>query len=262
MKFNLQNLNALVCGGSQGIGEAISIIFAESGANVTLLSRDEEKLKTTLKKLPIVSNQSHSYVVSDLSNIEKLKNEIIPAMKSKNSFDIIINNSGGPKPGLLYQADPSELMTAFNQHILASHIIIKAFVPKMIENSFGRIINVISVGLKQPIKNLGVSNTIRGAMGSWAKTLSKELGQYGITVNNILPGHTLTPRLKSLIENRAETMKITTEDIMSKMIEEIPVKRLGEPRDIAIAAAFLASKEAGFVNGINFPVDGGWLDTL
>lgn len=262
MKFDLQNLNALVCGGSQGIGEAIAIIFAKSGANVSLISRNEDKLKATLEKLHSISSQNHSYFVADLSDIKKLQIEILPKIKEQNSYDIIINNSGGPEPGLLYQADIKLLINAFNQHIIASHLILQAFLPGMIEKKFGRIINIISVGLKQPIQNLGVSNTIRGAMGSWAKTLSKELGQYGITVNNILPGHTLTPRLNSLIKIRAEASNTTTEDIISKMIEDIPVKKLGEPEDIALATAFLASKEAGFINGIIFPIDGGWLNTL
>jgi len=262
MKFDLQNLNALVCGGSQGIGEAIAKVFAESGANVTLLSRNEDNLKVTMENLHSDPFQNHSYIVVDLANIEKLQTEILPELKEQKSFDIIINNSGGPKPGLLHQAHTSELINAFNQHVIASHLILQTFLPRMIERNFGRIINIISVGLKQPIQNLGVSNTIRGAMGSWAKTLSKELGQYGVTVNNILPGYTMTPRLNSLIKLRAEDSNTTTEDIISRMIEDVPVKKLGEPKDIAFATAFLASREASFVNGINFPVDGGWLNTL
>lgn len=262
MHFNLQNLNALVCGGSQGIGESIAVIFAESGANVTLLSRDEKKLNSTLKKLRSDSGQDHSYAVIDLADIDKLQIEILPRLSKQKSYDIIVNNSGGPKPGLLHEANNTELSTAFNQHILASHIILKTFLPQMKEKKFGRIINIISVGLKQPIYNLGVSNTIRGAMGSWAKTLSKELGQYGVTVNNILPGYTLTPRLKSLIKTRADDSNMSIDDIISGMVNDVPVRRLGDPDDIAYAAAFLASPESGYINGINLPVDGGWLSTL
>lgn len=262
MKFDLQNLNALVCGGSQGIGEAIAIVFAESGANVTLISRNKDNLKATLEKLHSDSSQNHSYFMVDLGDIEKLQTEYLPKIREQKTYDIIINNSGGPDPGLLYQAHSSELINAFNQHVIASHLIMQTFLPRMIEKKFGRIINIISVGLKQPIQNLGVSNTIRGAMGSWAKTLSKELGQNGITVNNILPGYTMTPRLNSLIKIRAKASNASIEDIISRMIEDVPVKKLGEPKDIALATAFLASKEAGFINGINFPVDGGWLNTL
>jgi len=259
MNIKLQNKNALVCGSSQGIGKSIALEFAESGANVTLLARNRDALELVLKDLSNDGTQKHSYICSDIADIESIESEI---KKQKESFDILVNNTGGPAPGILYEAKTEDLEAAFKNHIIAAQRLTLMLVQGMKEKKFGRILNIISVGLKQPIMNLGISNTIRGAMGSWAKTLASELGPFGVTVNNILPGYTNTERLNHLFEHRSNIEKISIEEVKAGILNEVPAKRLGEPNEIGYLACFLASENASYINGINLPIDGGFLRTL
>ncbi|MFH1052590.1 MAG: SDR family oxidoreductase [bacterium] len=262
MQINLNNKTALVCGSSQGIGKAIAIQFANSGANVVMMARSEELLKDNLKELANNGSQKHSYICADFSEPEKAVSKIGEFLVMNGSIDILVNNSGGPAPGKISDAGQESLLDAFNQHVIASQLITKKLIPGMIANNFGRIINIISVGLKQPIENLGVSNVIRGAMASWAKTLSRELAPHGITVNNILPGYTLTSRLTSLFENRAKQQGKTFQEISDGIKANVPSGRFAEPEELAYAACFLASDFASYITGINLPVDGGFLSCL
>ena len=259
MNIKLQHKNALVCGSSQGIGKSIAMEFAESGANVTLLARNREALELVLKELNNDGTQKHSYICSDIADIESIESEI---KKRKESYDILVNNTGGPAPGILHEAKTEDLETAFKNHIIAAQRLALMLVQEMKEKKFGRILNIISVGLKQPIMNLGISNTIRGAMGSWAKTLASELGPFGITVNNILPGYTNTERLNHLFEHRSKIENVSIEEVKAGIVNEVPAKRLGEPNEIGYLACFLASENASYINGINLPIDGGFLRTL
>ncbi len=262
MNLRLDGKNALVCGSSQGLGKAIALRLAEMGASVTLLARNEDALKTALSELSVILKQKHDFVSVDFSEpenaIQKIKSEIPP----DKIYHILVNNAGGPQPGEINSAEFEHLRQAFNQHIIMSQLLVQLLLPEMKKAGFGRIINVISISVKQPIESLGVSNTIRGAMASWSKTLSRELAPYGITVNNLLPGHTRTTRLEALIGNRAKMKGVSIEEMGRSMIAEIPVGRFGKPEDIANAAGFLASEEASFITGINLPVDGGFLRTL
>ena len=262
MQINLSGRNALVCGASQGIGKSIAHNFALSGANVTVLARNVETIKQVMLDLPNNGDQCHNYIVADLneteSTIEKLDRIVVNGL----TFHILVNNTGGPTPGVLYQEDYKNLISAFNQHIVSAQSISSRIIPGMIKDQFGRIINIISIGLKQPIKNLGVSNTIRGALASWAKTLATELGPFGITVNNILPGYTATERLSHLFEHRSKIEGKSIQEIEKSIIGDIPASRLAFPEEIAYAATFLASDLASYINGINLPVDGGLLKTL
>jgi len=260
--MELLNKNALVCGGSAGIGKAIAMRFAELGANVTIISRNEERLNLVLNELPIHFNQNHGYIAGDFSDPEIIVNSMIKKIKERGTYHILINNTGGPSPGEIQNENVENFQKAFLQHIISSQIITQALLPGMKKDGFGRIINIISIGLKQPIPNLGVSNTIRGAMGAWAKTLSREVAPFGITVNNLLPGHTLTPRLESLIRNRAESTGISYDEMSNRMLNDIPLGRFGKPEDLAYAASFLASEKADFITGVSLPVDGGWLQCL
>ncbi len=262
MNVSLEGLRAIVCGASQGIGKAISIQFAESGASIFLIARNEANLKKTLASLPKNPFAHHSYACVDVGNLYELQTVIEKATIEYDGFHIVVNNTGGPPPGLLYHSLNDELENAFKQHILSAHTILKVVLPKMIELKYGRIINIISIGMKQPIANLGVSNTIRGAMGNWAKTLSKELSHYGITVNNILPGYIKTERLKSLIQNNSKIKNTTYEQEEKKIIEEVPVQRLGNPKEVAFLATFIASPLANYLNGVSIPIDGGFLNCL
>ncbi len=258
MNLSIQNKNALVCGSTQGIGKASAIGLAQEGVNVTLIARNEEKLKAVLAELPN-NNQKHSYIVADFSNPQELKRKI---EASDLNFHILVNNTGGPAGGPVFNAELDEFERAFTQHLKCNHVLVQAVVPFMKETGFGRVINVISTSVKQPLDGLGVSNTIRGAVASWSKTLANELGQFNITVNNVLPGATGTERLKEIINNKAAKTGMSVDVVSKNMMNASPAKRFAKPEEIANAVVFLASESASFINGINVPVDGGRTKSL
>lgn len=256
--WDLTGKTALVSGASQGIGEATALLLAERGARVIALARNEEKLKALMKMLP---GKGHSYHVVDLSDTEMLQKKIVPELQ-KEKIEILINNAGGPKGGPLYQANVSEFEAPIKAHLLASHLLVQAVVPSMKAAHYGRIVNIISTSVKNPLPGLGVSNTVRGAMASWSKTLAGELGVFAITVNNILPGYIKTGRLESLMGSAAEKSQKSVEDVEDQWKETVPMKRIGEPREVAEAIGFLVSPAASYINGINVPVDGGRTPSL
>ena len=260
MNLNLKNKNALICGSTAGIGKASAIELAALGANITLLARNEEKLKNTLSELPTNNGQNHNYLLSDFSEPNSLK-ETLSTNINKN-YHILLNNTGGPKGGPIFNASLSEFTAAFSQHLLCNQILVQAIVPGMKINNFGRIINIISTSVKQPIEGLGVSNTIRGAVANWSKTLASELGPFGITVNNILPGATATERLDQIMINIGKKIGKSPEEAREVMKSIIPARRFAKPEEIAYAVVFLASETAGYINGINLPVDGGRTKSL
>lgn len=254
--LNLIGKTALVCGATQGIGSATAVLFADLGANVLLMARNEVKLKEKIDALPCSTNQKHEYLVADFTNPDQVR-EVIENYTRSNTIHIVVNNTGGPPAGEIQQAQIEEFRNAFEQHLICNHIIAQAVLPKMKEIQFGRIINVISTSVKQPLKGLGVSNTIRAAVANWAKTLSNEVAQYGITVNNVLPGATHTERLQSIIENKSKKTNQSIDITVEEMRKEIPMQRFADSEEIAYAIAFLASEWAGYITGINLPVDGG-----
>jgi 3-oxoacyl-[acyl-carrier protein] reductase len=256
MNLSLEGRNAIICGSSQGIGLAIAEELALMGANCILLARNEENLKLAISILDIAIRQSHSYFVTDFNNQEHTR-QLIGTIASKNPVHILVNNSGGPPAGPIVDATEEQFLSAFNQHLVTNHILTKGVMEGMKKEKFGRIINIISTSVKIPLKNLGVSNTIRGAVASWAKTMANELGQFGITVNNVLPGFTRTARLDALIETTSHNKNIPAEQVEKQMMEEVPAKRFGEVSEIAAMAAFLASPAAAYVNGTSIRVDGG-----
>jgi len=258
MNLNLKNKNVLVCGSTQGIGKATAIALAEEGANVTLLARNEEKLKSVLAELPN-NGQCHGYLVADFSKPEELKEKL----KVLNpSFHILVNNTGGPAGGPVFNAELDEFEKAFTMHLKCNHVLVQALVPFMKEAGYGRIINIISTSVKQPLDGLGVSNTIRGAVANWSKTLANELGQFGITVNNVLPGATETERLNEILKNKSSKTGQSIEEVAQGMRNASPAKRFAKPEETAAAITFLASEKAGYINGINLPVDGGRTKSL
>jgi len=262
MNASLLNKTALVCGSTQGIGKATAQKLSSMGANLILIARDETKLKNTLSELDTSVGQKHTYLVADFSKPSELKTIITNFINVGNKINILINNTGGPKGGPIIEATTDEFLNTFNQHLICNHILVQAIYPGMIESGYGRIINVISTSVKQPLPNLGVSNTIRGAVASWSKTLAGELGQYGITVNNVLPGATNTIRLQGIAEAKSAKTGESVTDIFEEMAGESPMKRIAEPEEVAAAIAFLASPEASYINGINVPVDGGRTKSL
>lgn len=264
MLLNLTGKVALVAGSTQGIGLAIAHLFAQSGATVILLARNEDKLKDIVIQLPAPKKQKHSYLVADFSSPKTLQDALSNAQKA-GTFEgahILINNTGGPPPNKAHEASLQSFRDAFEQHLICNQILVQATFPFMKTEEFGRIINVISTSVKQPIENLGVSNTIRAAVANWAKTLSLEVAQYGITVNNVLPGTTSTSRLDAIIQNKAKSNNISEEQAANQMKQSIPACRFAEAEEIANAILFLASDKASYINGINLPVDGGRTKSL
>lgn len=256
MNLNLKGKNAIVCGSTQGIGKAAAMELAALGARVILVARNEEKLKAVCSELPKSSGQSHSYAVADFSKVDELRSTIESVCK-ENPIHILINNTGGPPGGKAIDAQIEEYIQAFSNHLLCNQTLAQAVVPSMKEAGFGRIINVISTSVKQPLPNLGVSNTVRGAVANWAKTLANELGEFGITVNNVLPGATDTARLSSIVENKARKTGSSASEVKASMAAAVPAQRVGKPEEIGSAIAFLASPAAAYINGVNLPVDGG-----
>ncbi|WP_121355056.1 SDR family oxidoreductase [Flavisolibacter nicotianae] len=256
MNLSLDGRNAVICGSSQGIGYAIAEELALMGANCILLARNEENLRIAASQLDTSIRQIHSYHAIDF-NDEPTTRELIRSIIAQGPVHILVNNSGGPKAGPIIEATEEQFLTAFQQHLITNHILTRAVMEGMKNEGYGRIINIISTSVKIPLKDLGVSNTIRGAVASWAKTMANELGQYGITVNNVLPGFTRTGRLDSLIGSIAEKEDVPKEIVEKKMMAEVPAQRFGEAAEVAAVAAFLATPAAAYVNGTSIPVDGG-----
>jgi 3-oxoacyl-[acyl-carrier protein] reductase len=262
MNINLTSKNALVCGSSQGIGKACAIELAALGANVTLFSRNEAALKVVQSELDTSKGQQHQILIADFSQPEQVKQVINNAVNENKGFEILVNNTGGPAPGPANLADSNAFVDAFNLHLVSNHHLVQALIPYMKNKAYGRIINVISTSVKQPLPNLGVSNTIRGAVASWAKTLAFELGEFGITVNNVLPGATATARLDAIIQGKAAKQNISFEQATINEKAQIPMRRFAQPEEFAAAVGFLASPSASYITGINLPVDGGRTSSL
>ena len=258
MKKSLLNKRALICGSTDGIGKATALMMADQGCEVILFARNKNKLQLTLKELPNEEGQNHSFLCADFDNASLLEEEIASCINNlEKPINILVNNSGGPKGGALLEADEQEFRIAFERLLIANHIIIKSLVPSMKKMNSGRIINVISTSVNQVIPGLGVSNTIRGSVAQWAKTLAIELGEFGITVNNILPGYTDTDRLKSLGIAKAKKLGVTIEEVRESWEENTSLKRIGKPEEIASVITFIASDASSYITGHNFSVDGG-----
>jgi 3-oxoacyl-[acyl-carrier protein] reductase len=261
MNLSLEGKYAVICGSTQGIGLAIAEELALLGANCTLIARNEAALKSAVHTLDIALRQQHGYLVADFFKPDDVR-KIIEEHVAKHPVHILINNTGGPAPGAVAEATEEAFLNTFNQHLICNHILTKAVIPSMKKDSYGRIVNIISTSVRIPVKNLGVSNTIRGAVASWSKTMANELAAFGITVNNILPGYTKTARLDSLIKNIATRRNIETAQVENEMLTEIPAKRFGDSSEVASVAAFLATPAASYVNGVNIQVDGGKIGAI
>lgn len=261
MDLSLVGKRAVVCGSTGGLGKASAVELALLGATVTLVARNAEKLAAAQADLPTPNGQKHASAVADFASMESV-GRAATGLGAAGPYHILVNNTGGPPGGTAIDADPAAYLAAFNAHLIANQLLTRALVPGMKAERYGRVINIISTSVKAPIPNLGVSNTIRGAVAAWAKTLASELGPHGITVNNVLPGYTKTDRLDSLVSGRAQKAGKSVEEIEADLTASIPVGRFGEAREFGAAVAFLASPAAAYINGINLPVDGGRLPTL
>lgn len=256
MQLDLSGRHALVCGASKGIGRASAIELAGLGASVTLLARSTDALQAVLAELPAKPGQQHSWRSVDMLDTAALRTAA-DEVAANQPVQILINNTGGPPGGPAYSAPAEAFETAFRQHLLAGQTLVQALLPGMRGSQYGRIVNVISTSVKEPITGLGVSNTVRAAVAGWAKTLSSELAADGITVNNVLPGYTRTDRLDGLLAAQAAAGGRSEDAIAQGMLASVPARRFGEASEVAAVIAFLCTPAAAYVNGVSITVDGG-----
>ena len=261
MDLDLTGRHALVCGASDGIGRAAAHELALLGADVTVLARREEALRAVVEALPRRGAQEHGFIAADVAQTERLRAQA-EGLAAGKPVHILVNNTGGPPPGPVHSAEIPAFLDAFNKHLVANHTLAQAFLPGMRAAAWGRIVNVISTSVREPIEGLGVSNTIRGAVASWAKTLSREVAPFGITVNNVLPGFTETGRIEQLVRNRAQATGRSEEDIAADMRAVVPAGRFARPEELGGVIAFLCTPAADYINGVNLAVDGGRMHTL
>lgn len=256
---SLTGRRTYVCGSTQGIGRACAIELARLGATVTLIARHEEALRKVRDELPATGGQKHDYLKADFADWQGLRDAAAAHARDNGPIHILLNNTGGPSAGPAFEGTPEEYLDGFSKHIVCNQVLVHAVANGMREESYGRIINIISTSVIMPIKGLGVSNTIRGAVANWARTLAAELGPFGITVNNILPGFTETARLNALIKGKAGRAGKDVAEVEMEMKSTIPARRFGDPEEIAAVVGFLATPAAAYVSGVNLPVDGGRL---
>jgi len=257
MDINLEGKTALIGGGSQGIGKYSAIGLAKLGARVILVARNAARLASVKDEIDRINSRENAVVVADFNDPDQLKATLENRIAKDKKVHILVNNTGGPAAGAISSAALAEFKSAFEMHLMCNHIMAQAVIPFMKTEGYGRIINIISTSVKQPLPNLGVSNTVRGAVANWAKTMANELGQYNITVNNVLPGPTNTSRLSAIAERKAQSTGKSIEQVIDDMGNATPMNRVGEPEEVANAVCFLASPAASYINGINLPVDGG-----
>ncbi|MDX1488930.1 MAG: SDR family oxidoreductase [Acidiferrobacterales bacterium] len=260
----LTGKRAIVCGSTRGIGRACAFELAKVGAQVTLLARDAQALLRTRDDLSKASwpTPEHDCLVADFTDPHQVSRLAREYLERSGPAHILINNTGGPPSGSILEAHPDAFLAAFGNHLLCNHLLAQAVIPGMKQAGYGRIINIVSTSVKQPIAGLGVSNTVRGAVASWAKTLAGEVARHGITVNNVLPGATRTDRLLAIIEHRAKSLGVTVHEVEHTMKSEIPARRFAEPEEIAAAVGFLASPAASYITGVSLAVDGGRTNCL
>ncbi|MEE2908360.1 MAG: SDR family oxidoreductase [Planctomycetota bacterium] len=262
MTLPLEGRRAIVCGSTQGIGRACAERLAADGSHVTLLARSPEALSDVRDTLPVPVEQRHAWIAGDFNDWDGAARSVREFLEDRGEVDILVNNSGGPPPGTALDANPVDFLEAMKPHLALSQALVQAVVPGMKKNKHGRIINIISTSVMMPIRGLGVSNVVRGAMGNWSRTLADELAGDGITVNNVLPGFTETGRLKGIFERKAEKAGTTPEKIRQQIINTIPAHRIGQPSELAALVSFLASDDAGYICGVSIPVDGGRLAAM
>lgn len=255
--IDLKEMRAIVCGSSQGIGFACAEAIAGCGATVTLVARNEASLEKALKKLPADAGQTHDFICADFTDPTGLRDAVAGHLERIGPVGILVNNTGGPPSGPLVDAGTDAIRSAISNHVICYQLLVQTVVPGMVALGYGRIINIISTSVIAPIRGLGVSNTTRGAVANWGRTLAGELAPMGITVNNILPGYTDTVRLGGLIKKKAERAGKSEAEVIEDIKAGIPVGRLAKASEIGAVAAFLASPAASYVNGVNLPVDGG-----
>lgn len=261
MNISLKNKKALIGGSSRGIGRAIAQQLAISGATVTVMARSEDKLKSLISSLPTNYGQQHQYLVVDYTNFDTYK-KIITAYFKTNTVDILVNNTQGPSAGDALDKKIDDYQEAFDLLFKTVVFTTEQALKGMISQKYGRVINVASVSVKEPLAYLALSNTVRAAVITWSKTLASDVGKYNITVNSTLTGYFNTERLKSLNDAKAKSLGIPITEVENQMLSNVPVGRFGDPDEYGYLVAFLASEYASFITGTNIPIDGGLLKSI
>ncbi len=256
MNLDLSGKTAFVGGSSAGIGRAAAIELSRLGASVILCGRSDEKLRDALELLDREKGQNHGFLSLDFSD-EKAVREAVQKLAAERDVQILVNNTGGPPSGPIVGAEAADFFSAIHNHLIINHLLAKTFLPAMKKTGWGRIVNVISTSVKEPLDNLGVSNATRGAVASWAKTLAGEVGPFGVTVNNVLPGYTETERLENIVGGMARKAEKSAAEVASELQKHVPMRRFARAEEVGAAVAFLCSPAAGYISGINLPVDGG-----
>lgn len=261
MNISLKGKKALIGGSSQGIGKAIAQQLAESGASVTLMARSEDKLKAIISALPTSDGQKHQYLVVDFSEFDAYK-KIISSFFKTNSVDILVNNTQGPAAGNALEKDIDDYQQAFNLLFKTVVFTTELALKQMQKNNWGRIINVASVSVKEPLSYLALSNSIRTAVVTWAKSLATDVGEFQITVNSLLTGFFDTDRIAQLNTKKAEQLGISETEVLADMKSKVPLKRIGDPKEYGYLVAFLVSDKGAYITGTQIPIDGGLLKSL
>lgn len=261
MDLDLHGRHALVCGASEGIGRATAHELALLGASVTVLSRRADALQRVVDALPAADGQRHGLLAADMADSAQV-GVLVAGLAGRSPIHILINNTGGPAGGPANLASASEYSDAFQRHVLTGQAMVQAVLPGMRHAQWGRIVNVVSTSVREPIAGLGVSNTIRAAVAGWAKTLSRELGGDGITVNNVLPGFTETARIDQIVGNRARAEGRSEAEVADAMRAGVPAGRFARPEETGGVIAFLCSPAAAYVNGVSLAVDGGRMASI
>ena len=257
MDLKLENKTVLVTAASSGIGKATAELFLEEGANVAICSSNIKKLEKTSKEILEKYAKEIFFVKCDINNLDEIENTVKLVEEKFGSIDILVNNCGGPKPGYFENMNEADWKNGYDQVLMSAVRFTKLVLPKMKEKKWGRIINITSISVKQPIDNLLLSNAFRSGVTAFAKTLSNQVGEFNITVNNVAPGLTLTGRLDELANLRAKEANISKKEMLNKMAIDIPLKRIGKPEEIASAVVYLSSEIGGYITGQTIVVDGG-----
>ena len=261
MLISLQGKRALIGGSSRGIGKAVAWQLAESGASVTLMARSEGLLQELVSDLPNTDGQQHGYLVVDFTDFEVYQ-RIINDFFRNNTVDILVNNTHGPKAADSLELDVQDYQEAFDTLFKSVVYTTSLALEHMISQRWGRIINVASISVKEPLSYLALSNTLRAAVVTWAKTLSRDVAEHQITVNNILTGYFDTERIAQLNAKKAAQLGIKVEEVRASMEEQVPMKRIGKPEEYGALVTFLSSDQAAYISGTNIPIDGGLLKSL
>lgn len=258
MDLGLKGKVAFIAGGSQGLGKAVAMEMGREGARLAICALDDPELPKAVEEIKSKTGAEIIGIPADVSIPEEARNFIRKALEYYETVDILVNNAGGPPSKTFLEIDDDLWFYGFRLNLLSTIVMTGEVVPIMKEKRWGRIINMTSISVKQPIDGLILSNTIRSGVVGFAKSLSNELAPYNVTVNNVCPGYTLTDRVRNLAKVTAEKEGVTPEEIIRRWESQIPMGRLGTPEEFAALVTFLASERAGYITGASIHIDGGW----